>query len=232
MIDYDEPRIVAEGRWSQDEFGDVTYTPEHLRPVFREPEPDESGPLGPPEARSGYRIRSDETWAEARAAYLSGESAPTVCARYGLNENTLRARQAREGWRRSDIADPEPVDLEVETADGLPDLDEMARHALVRLDRAVRRGRSAEAAAWLRAWRTLTDPSLASSMLRLANKAPSATPSAPAAEDPAGPAAGEIRPAVPAGLEALGAISQDSQDSDPVFSAGGAQARVRDSGAP
>ena len=27
-----EPRIVASGRWQQDEFGDTTYIPDHVRP--------------------------------------------------------------------------------------------------------------------------------------------------------------------------------------------------------
>jgi len=34
----------------------------------------------------------------------------------------------------------------------------MAAQALMRLNRAVRRGRAAEAASWLRTWRALTDP--------------------------------------------------------------------------
>ena len=27
-----EPRIIASGRWQQDEFGDTTYIPDHVRP--------------------------------------------------------------------------------------------------------------------------------------------------------------------------------------------------------
>ena len=27
-----EPRIVASGRWEQDEYGDTTYIPDHIRP--------------------------------------------------------------------------------------------------------------------------------------------------------------------------------------------------------
>lgn len=27
------PRIIASGRWEQDEYGDTTYIPDHLRPL-------------------------------------------------------------------------------------------------------------------------------------------------------------------------------------------------------
>jgi hypothetical protein len=27
-----EPRIIASGRWEQDEYGDTTYIPDHIRP--------------------------------------------------------------------------------------------------------------------------------------------------------------------------------------------------------
>lgn len=104
----------------------------------------------PADARGGYRIRSHDAWAAARHDYLSGDTAEAVCARYDLRLGTLRARAARDGWRRLDQGDPEPVDLAVEAEAGLPDYDEMARHALVRLDRAVRRGRPGEAASWMR----------------------------------------------------------------------------------
>lgn len=102
----------------------------------------------PPDMRGGYRIRSDDAWAAARHDYLSGDTAETVCARYDLRLGTFRARAARDGWRRLDQGDPEPVDLEAEG--GRPDYGEMARHALVRLDRAVRRGRPGEASSWMR----------------------------------------------------------------------------------
>ena len=261
MSEPQQPRIVAEGRWSQDEFGDILYTPEHLRPVYPEPEPGEPGPWGAPEARSdGYRIRSDDTWALARRDYLAGETAATVCARYDLKEGTLRHRARHEGWRRGDVADPDPVDLEIETADGLPELREMARYALVRLDRAVRRGRAAEAASWLRTWRELTEPALAVSMRRLTDPADPLPVSAPgpvevavdqdvrdlavltgelaalSPDDAAGHAALEARLAA---FEARArarsgarAISDDSDDSDPVFSAAGSEFRPDRRGAP
>ncbi|MFC5373434.1 hypothetical protein ACFPIF_12750 [Brevundimonas faecalis] len=105
---------------------------------------------GREDGRGGYRRASDETWALARRDYLAGDSAEAVCDRYDLREGTLRHRAAAEGWRRRDQPDPEPVDLEAELAAGLPDYADMARHALVRLNRAVLAGRSTEAARWMR----------------------------------------------------------------------------------
>ena len=160
-----EPRIVASGRWQQDEFGDTTYIPDHVRPSTA------AGADGPPvggdlmeapagdPASDGYRVRSARTWAAARRDYLAGDAAEAVCARYDLKLGTLRSRAAREGWRRSDMEDiwPDPQD-EAEAAP--PDLTQMAAQALMRLNRALQRGRAAEAASWLRTWRALSDPAL------------------------------------------------------------------------
>jgi len=155
----DEPRIIAEGRWQQDEYGEVLYTPEHVRPVLG----DEDGPDDPPHPApgpdreaGGYAIRSDAVWDAARHDYLAGDAAPAVCDRYDLKLGTLRHRAARQGWRRQDAPDPEPVDLEAERAAGLPEMSDMAARALVRANRAILRGRAAEAAAWLRVHRTLS----------------------------------------------------------------------------
>ena len=248
MHDDEEPRIIAEGRWSQDEFGDVTYMPEHVRPMRDDEDPADDRPASaprPPHAElDGYRIRSDDTWDAARRDYLAGDTAGAVCARYDLREGTLRHRAAREGWRRGDAPDPDPVDLEAETAGGLPDLGDMARHVMVRLDRAVRRGRAAEAASWLRIWRSLTDPGLGSAVLRLArapNPAPAPDPldamardlrevealaraaAAQPEDDAAGHAAVETRLAALRTRAAGWAISDDSDDSDPVFSGPGSE---------
>ena len=131
-----EPRIVASGRWQQDEFGDTTYIPDHVRPSTaaksamqaEAPDPDDAGrghDPEAPEARDGYRVRSDAIWAAARRDYLAGDAAEAVCARYDLKLGTLRARAAREGWRRSDVEDvwPDPQDEAPETP---PDLTQMA----------------------------------------------------------------------------------------------------------
>lgn len=105
----------------------------------------------------GYRRVSEAVWEAARKEYLEGDSCPTVCARHGMAESTFRQRARDERWRRIDQPDPEPVDLEAEEEAGLLDYAEMARHALVRLNRAVLRGRAAEAAGWMRLHTRLLD---------------------------------------------------------------------------
>ena len=124
----------------------------------------------------GYRRLSQEAWQAAGKAYLEGDTAEAVSARYGMGVSTFRARAREEGWRREDQDDPsplpmdEPIDLPFETAQGLPDFAEMAAHALVRMGRAVQAGRAMEAARWVRLHAHLT---------RLAREAePPATPSA------------------------------------------------------
>jgi len=179
-----EPRIVARGEWSQDEFGDILYTPAGHRPALSddpahpgwdtEAGPDEPGNDPPNVPRNdpwadlyappyrgdhgadGYRPRSDDVWDRARADYLAGETAASVCDRHGISLGTLKSRAAREGWRRCDQPDPAPVDMEAERAAGLPDPSEMAAHALVRADRAMRLGRAAEAGSWVRLYQRLT----------------------------------------------------------------------------
>jgi hypothetical protein len=122
----------------------------------------------------GYRRMSEAVWERARKEYLEGDSCPTVCARHGMAESTFRQRARDERWRRIDQPDPEPVDLEAEEEAGLLDYAEMARHALVRLNRAVLRGRAAEAAGWMRLHTRLSD------LARAADAAP-----APPAPKPA-----------------------------------------------
>lgn len=180
------PRIIASGRWEQDEYGDTTYIPDHVRPSTAEraeaPPPSyDDAPRGhhgeDPAPRDGYRVRSEATWAAARRDYLAGDTAEAVCDRYRLKLGTLRSRAAREGWRRCDAGDPDPWPDEDDTVEDAaadaPDLAAMAAQALMRLNRAVRRGRAAEAASWLRTWRALTDPAL------LAAAEPGSPPPAP-----------------------------------------------------
>jgi hypothetical protein len=38
------------------------------------------------------------TWALVREDYLRGDTGPTVCKRYGVRLDALRARASREGW--------------------------------------------------------------------------------------------------------------------------------------
>lgn len=175
--DEDSPRIVARGEWYQDEYGDTTYVPAHIRPSYLddleaeraeqeedEPEPlDQPAPLGvwanPPEPHT-YNLRSDDTWEAIRTDYLAGDPAQVVAERYGVGLSTLRARAAREHWRRRDQPDPDPFVLDEDAP--APDLDSLSRHALARMDHAIRRGRAAEAASWMRTWRSLASPPVAS----------------------------------------------------------------------
>ena len=148
------PRIIASGRWEQDEYGDTTYIPDHVRPSTAEraeapPPDDDDAPRGhyyeDPALRDGYRVRSEATWAAARRDYLAGDTAEAVCDRYGLKLGTLRSRAAREGWRRCDAGDPDlwPDDddpVEDAAADA-PDLAAMAAQALMRQDQLSARAR-------------------------------------------------------------------------------------------
>ena len=238
-----EPRIIASGRWQQDEIGDTTYIPDHVRPSTA------AGADGPPvggdlmdapagdPASDGYRVRSARTWTAARRDYLAGDAAEAVCARYDLKLGTLRSRAAREGWRRSDIEDvwPDPQDETPDTAP--PDLTQMAAQALMRLNRALQRGRAAEAASWLRTWRALSSVSLSDPAL-LAAAEPKAEPlstleqdlqevaavardaAALSPTDHAGRRAIEARlAALKTRLDPEGRISDDSDELDSVFSA-------------
>lgn len=51
--------------------------------------------------RTRYTRASRQTWELIRAAYLSGLSGPTVCARFGVSVTALRKRARREGWTKT-----------------------------------------------------------------------------------------------------------------------------------
>lgn len=95
-----------------------------------------------------YRIRTEDTWADARGDYLAGFTAEEVCRRHDIGLSALRQRARREGWRRTDQADPSPED-DFDVFDDLepPELVEMAWR---RLAAAIARGRGADAARWQR----------------------------------------------------------------------------------
>ena len=57
-----------------------------------------------PKPRTSYRHVGLTTWHLIRHAYLSGASAPTVAARYGVSVSALRKRAAAEGWTKRDFA--------------------------------------------------------------------------------------------------------------------------------
>lgn len=99
----------------------------------------------------GYRIRKTETWDQARQAYLSGQSAEAVCARFGLGLSAVRQRARGQGWRRADLADPEPEPLdETDHDEVVPEVDlgETVRIAAAQMTLAARRGRVDEALRW------------------------------------------------------------------------------------
>ncbi len=209
------------------------------------PDPDDAGrghDHEAPEARDGYRVRSEAIWAAARRDYLDGDAAEAVCARYDLKLGTLRSRAAREGWRRSDIEDAWPDPQDDETPAAPPDLTQMAAQALMRLNRALQRGRAAEAASWLRTWRALSsvslgDPALLAATAPASGPDPAPDPAAaldadlkavaevardaarPSPDDHAGRRAIEARmAALKARLDPEGRISDDSDELDSVFS--------------
>ncbi len=96
-----------------------------------------------------YRIRSEETWAAARADYAAGLSGPEVCERHDIGLSAFRKRARDGAWRRAD--QPDPV-WEDEEPDDLPEVDlaATAAWALKRMGVAIRRGRAIEALRWQR----------------------------------------------------------------------------------
>ncbi|WP_395944052.1 hypothetical protein [Brevundimonas sp.] len=147
----DDHPLVAPHSLTNADVGDPPQ-PGDDRPLY------DGRPVRDPYARrGGYRHVPDEVWAQAGQAYLNGDSAETVCDRHGLALSTFRQRARAQGWRRrdQDWVDPEPVDLAAEVEAGLPDYADIARHALVRLNRAVLAGRAVEAARWMRIHRQM-----------------------------------------------------------------------------
>ena len=99
-----------------------------------------------------YRIRAAQTWAQARADYLSGLSAEAVCRRHDLGLSAFRRRARKYGWRRSDQVEPPPGEIDLGLYDDL-DMDDLARTARLRFAEAVESGRATDA----RRWRRLAD---------------------------------------------------------------------------
>ncbi|MCR6644387.1 MAG: hypothetical protein NVV62_07670 [Terricaulis sp.] len=50
--------------------------------------------------RQGYKIAGPATWELIRAAYLAGESAPALAARFGVSEAAIRKRITVEKWSK------------------------------------------------------------------------------------------------------------------------------------
>ena len=141
----------------------------------------EDVPLHDPPVR--YRIRSSETWEKARADYVAGMPAPSVGARYDIGLSALRARARAEGWRRVDLEDPDPVDLD----DPYSPPRDLAALAWARTQQAVARGRALDAQRWVRLFNELTDVGV---LMKRGYEAMAAreAAAAPAEEPEAGPA--------------------------------------------
>lgn len=134
--------------------------------------------------KTRYVAASPQTWELVRAAYLSGLSAPTAAARFGVSVGALRKRAAREGWTKQAFAraqgapppavpaiaaaQPGPlsdgeVALRVEAIVGrhtVPLYEEpeaMTRRALGHATRAIAEGRGLDAERLVRAARQLRD---------------------------------------------------------------------------
>lgn len=117
-----------------------------------------------------YAKASIQTWELVRAAYLSGLSAPTVAARFGVSVSAIRKRARREGWTKAAYASaarakdapgpdatetggPEPADDPFEAA--MPrfhvEPGGLARRALEQAAQALAGGRPQDAVAYARA---------------------------------------------------------------------------------
>lgn len=127
--------------------------------------------------KTTYVAASPQTWELIQAAYLSGLSAPTVAARFGVSVTALRKRAAREGWTKRAYATAQapaaeappqahapaavPIELTVEAVAArqmIPLFEEptvMARRALGQAQRAIAEGRGLEAARLVKAAREL-----------------------------------------------------------------------------
>ena len=190
------PYDYWDGRLTNEDF--VDRPPEAASPEAAPRDPArplyDGRPIRDPYDRGGgYRRVSDAVWDQAREDYLAGEAAEMVCARHGLALSTFRQRARAQGWRRIDQPDPEPVDLEAEEEAGLPDYAQMARHALVRLNRAVLRGRAAEAAGWMRLHMRLSDLARAAEGTPAPQPAPKPAPKPAKTPDPQATAMAKAR---------------------------------------
>lgn len=77
--------------------------------------------------KTRYVTVAAETWGLIRGAYLSGLSAPTVAARFGVSVTALRKHAAKEGWTkrafaaRQAAARTAPASALSPSAEGSPD---------------------------------------------------------------------------------------------------------------
>jgi hypothetical protein len=193
------------------EWEDDDQTP--TRAVWYDAQPDtrQRGPQNPgrtPAPRGGYRIRSDETWARARDAYLAGETAEEVAFRFDLTLGSLRHRARIENWRRADQRDPDHEHRLDDRWGHIGD-DEgyasLAERALFQLRRAMAQGRGGAAASWMR----VHDRLIARAELEEAREAKQAAQAAQATRALAERAAAEVRAAASAQAQANHALIRD-----------------------
>lgn len=115
------------------------------------------------------KYRGPETWVRVRAAYVAGESAPSVARRFDVGLSNLRRRAMAEGWTRNRIAeqldlkplrggvdDPPPALMALAELEALPEMPRIEANAAIAkaVQRAawlISQGQSAEAGALLRA---------------------------------------------------------------------------------
>ena len=62
-----------------------------------------------PHATTTYVRAGPRAWALIRDAYLSGLSAPTVAARFGISVCAVRKRARREGWTKAAASANGPI---------------------------------------------------------------------------------------------------------------------------
>ena len=124
--------------------------------------------------KTRYVTVAAETWGLIRGAYLSGLSAPTVAARFGVSVTALRKHAAKEGWTKRAFAArqalersaPPSAPAPAAPADGPPDEaavlaawraplhirpDDLARRALAGAAHALKTGEGLNAVRLARA---------------------------------------------------------------------------------
>lgn len=120
-----------------------------------------------------YRVRSVETWAQARDDYLAGLDAALVCERHDVGLSALRKRAKAESWRKVDQPDPEPAFVAFDPHAPVQTIAEMAELAWRRMAFAVKHDRPLDALRWLKLHQNL------SAAARSADSALASEPSSP-----------------------------------------------------
>lgn len=131
--------------------------------------PDGSQITDPRPFDGGRFAAPDAVWTRVRDDYLAGMSAPDACRRHGVRVSAMRARAAREGWRRRDqewASPPNRLDacdegvlLEDRAGGDLDRIDfcQLSFVAARRMMRAALRGHAQEALRWRRVMRAMDE---------------------------------------------------------------------------